>query len=136
MPPNRLRSLRTAALLMAACLPLAAQAWWDTAWSQRTRITLNTGAEGVTQTEALSQVAVPVRLHSGNFDFLGAKPDGTDLRVVAGDDKTPLPFRIERFDGNAIAQAQGVHRTLHADRSQHLGSEAISAGQPPPPIRA
>ena len=99
MPPNRLSSLRTAALLIAACLPMAAQAWWDAAWSQRTRITLNTGAEGVTQTEALSQVAVPVRLHSGNFDFLAAKPDGTDLRVVAGDDKTPLPFRIERLDG-------------------------------------
>jgi biopolymer transport protein ExbB len=99
MPPNRLRSLRTAALLMAACLPLAAQAWWDTAWSQRTRITLNTSAEGVETREALTQVAVPVRLHSGNFDFLAAKPDGSDLRVVAGDDKTPLPFRVERFDG-------------------------------------
>jgi len=99
MPPNRLSSLRTAALLIAACLPMAAQAWWDAAWSQRTRITLNTGAEGVETREALTQVAVPVRLHSGNFDFVAAKPDGSDLRVVAGDDKTPLPFRVERFDG-------------------------------------
>jgi biopolymer transport protein ExbB len=42
---------------------------------------------------------VPVRLHSGNFDFLGAKPDGSDLRVLAADDKTPLKFSIEKFDG-------------------------------------
>jgi len=42
---------------------------------------------------------VPVRLHSGNFDFLAAKPDGSDLRVVAADDKTPLKFWVERFDG-------------------------------------
>jgi biopolymer transport protein ExbB len=42
---------------------------------------------------------VPVRLHSGNFDFIDAKPDGADLRVVAADDKTPLKFTIERFDG-------------------------------------
>src|SRR5262249_15112650 len=35
---------------------------------------------------------------SGNFDFVSAKQDGSDLRVVAGDDKTPLQFWIERFD--------------------------------------
>jgi biopolymer transport protein ExbB len=99
MPPNRSRTLRTVALWAALCLPLAAQAWWNEAWSQRTRITLNTSAQGIETREALSQVAVPVRLHSGNFDFLAAKPDGSDLRVVAADDKTPLKFRVERFDG-------------------------------------
>ena len=42
--------------------------------------------------EALSGVVVPVRLHSGNFDFLAAKPDGSDIRVVGADDKAPLKF--------------------------------------------
>ncbi len=99
MPSTSLKILRRAALLALACVPLAAHAWWNDAWSQRTRITLNTSAAGVETREALSQLAVPVRLHSGNFDFLAAKPDGSDLRVVAGDDKTPLKHRIERFDG-------------------------------------
>jgi biopolymer transport protein ExbB len=99
MPSTSLKTLRGAALLALACVPLAAQAWWDDAWSQRTRITLNTSAAGIETREALSQLAVPVRLHSGNFDFLAAKADGSDLRVVAGDDKTPLKHRIERFDG-------------------------------------
>jgi biopolymer transport protein ExbB len=93
----RLHGALAAMVLLAA--PLSAQAWWNGDYKQRTRIVLNTSAAGVATSEALSGVAVPVRLHSGNFDFLGAKPDGADLRVVAGDDKTPLKFQIERFDG-------------------------------------
>ena len=93
------RNCRRLVLLACMFTPLAAQAWWNDDFKQRTTITLNTGAEGVTLAEPLSSVAVPVRLHSGNFDFIGAKPDGADLRVVAADDKTPLKFTIERFDG-------------------------------------
>ena len=96
----KLSRLLSAAILTAACgLPGLAQAWWNADYTQRTRVVLNTGAEGVTTQEALSGVVVPVRLHSGNFDFLNAKLDGADLRVVAADDKTPLKFWVERFDG-------------------------------------
>jgi biopolymer transport protein ExbB len=87
------------AALLVAATPLSAHAWWNAEFKQRTKITLNTSAAGVTTSEALSGVAVPIRLHSGNFDFITAKPDGSDLRVVAGDDKTPLKFSVERFDG-------------------------------------
>jgi biopolymer transport protein ExbB len=76
-----------------------AAAWWNADFKQRTVVTLNTSSAGVTTSEALTGAAVPIRLHSGNFDFLKAKPDGSDLRVVAGDDKTPLKFWVERFDG-------------------------------------
>jgi biopolymer transport protein ExbB len=79
-------------------LPAIAQAWWNPDWKQRTAITLNTSAAGAAVQETISGIALPVRLHSGNFDFLGAKADGSDLRVLAGDDKTPLKFWIERFD--------------------------------------
>jgi biopolymer transport protein ExbB len=34
-----------------------------------------------------------------NFSYFNdTKPDGSDFRVVAGDDKTPLKFHLERFD--------------------------------------
>jgi biopolymer transport protein ExbB len=92
-----MRSLRIAALLLMA-LPGLAQAWWNKDWKQRTAITLNTSAAGVPTQQAVTGMTVPVRLHSGNFDFVTAKPDGSDLRVVAGDDKTALKFWIERFD--------------------------------------
>jgi biopolymer transport protein ExbB len=91
---------RSAAFLLAlAAMPLAASAWWDDAYSQRTRITLNTTTAGVETRAAISGALVPLRLHSGNFDFVAAKPDGSDLRVVSADDKTPLKFVVERFDG-------------------------------------
>jgi biopolymer transport protein ExbB len=80
-------------------LPSMALAWWNDDWKQRTAVTLNTSSSGVAIQDAQANVAVPVRLHSGNFDFVGAKADGSDLRVVGADDKTPLKFWIERFDG-------------------------------------
>ena len=79
-------------------LPAVAHAWWNEDWTQRTQITLNTTAQGVPTEQPELGVAIPVRLHSGNFDFVGAKPDGSDLRVISGDDKTPLKFWIERLD--------------------------------------
>jgi biopolymer transport protein ExbB len=80
-------------------LSMATQARSSEDWTQRTVVTLNTSAAGVAAQETQSNLAVPVRLHSGNFDFASAKPDGSDLWVLAGDNKTPLQFWIERFDG-------------------------------------
>ena len=81
-------------LLFALSAP--AHAWWDASWTLRKAITLDTQAAGVATDLAL--VPVLVRLSTGSFDFLSAKDDGADIRVVAEDDKTPLRFHIERFD--------------------------------------
>ncbi|MDE2594487.1 MAG: DUF2341 domain-containing protein [Burkholderiales bacterium] len=93
-----MRSLTLALAIGAGFMPLSSQAWWNGDYKHRTKVTLNTTAQGVETKEALSGVVVPVRLHSGNFDFLSAKPDGADLRVVGADDKTPLKYWVERFD--------------------------------------
>ena len=84
-----------AVLLLA---PATAQAWWNKDWSARKQITLNTSDSGVATKQGLAQVVLPVRLHTGNFVFTDAKQDGSDLRFIAGDDKTPLKFHIEQFD--------------------------------------
>lgn len=96
-----MKAVKQSIVLAALCASLfstSAHAWWNGDFKQRTKVTLNTSAQGVETKEALSGVVVPVRLHSGNFDFLSAKPDGSDLRVVGADDKTPLKFWVERFD--------------------------------------
>ncbi len=72
---------------------------WNADWPKRVKIGLNTAAEGLPIAAAVDSVPVLVRLHTGNFQFVDAKPDGTDLRFIAGDDKTPLKFHIEKFDG-------------------------------------
>lgn len=92
------RPFSQALLALALALPLSAQAWWNEAWTQRTRYQLDTTAQGQPLAEAVSGVPLAIRLHSGNFDFLSAQADGRDLRVLAADDKTVLPHRIERFD--------------------------------------
>ena len=64
---------------LVACfglLPGLAHAWWNDDFKHRTRIVFNTTAAGVETNQPLAGVTVPLRLHSGNFDFLAAKPDG------------------------------------------------------------
>jgi len=95
-----IRLLALSSVLLGSLQPLAAHAWWNEAYSARVKLVLNTSTTGVETKDAATQLPVAVRLHSGNFDFLAAKADGADLRVVAGDDKTPLKFHVERFDGS------------------------------------
>ncbi len=63
------------------------------------KVVADAGPKGANVTAPIGRTQILVRLHSGNFNFATAKEDGTDLRVVAGDDRTPLHFHIERFDG-------------------------------------
>lgn len=85
-------------VFVLALLPVVSQAWWNEDWSQRTKVVLNTTEAGVAIKNPVNNLPVALRLHSGNFDFASAKEDGSDLRLVAGDDKTPLKFHIEHFD--------------------------------------
>ncbi len=85
-------------LLAALLLPQPAAAWWQTDWSFRKQITIDTTPKGANIADSIGRVPVLVRLHSGNFSFGDAMDNGTDLRFVAADDKTPLAFHIEQFD--------------------------------------
>jgi biopolymer transport protein ExbB len=80
--------------LLAGLLPTSSFAEWNADWANHNKITINTAGVTVSQ----SQFPVVVRLHSGNFDFSAAKPDGSDLRFIASDDKTELKFHIEKYD--------------------------------------
>ncbi len=76
-----------------------AYAWWNGDWPYRMKVTVDTSAKGADVTSPIGTVPVLLRLHDGNFNFASAKQDGSDIRVVAGDDRTPLHFQIEKFDG-------------------------------------
>lgn len=75
-----------------------ANAWWNDEWSLRKKITVDASASGANVTDPIGTTPVLIRLHVGNFRFSSAKDDGSDLRFVAGDDKTPLKHHIEKFD--------------------------------------
>lgn len=79
--------------------PAVALAWWNDDWLERRKISLDASAAGVT--ERIERAPTLVRLHGGVLDFSKVKPDGSDLRFVSGDDRTPLNYHIERFDPTA-----------------------------------
>lgn len=85
-------------LLLAVLLTSSAHAWWDKAYTVRQQVTIDTSADGANVTSPLGGDVVLVRLHEGNFQFGSALEDGSDLRFVAADDKTLLPFHIEKYD--------------------------------------
>lgn len=78
--------------------PSPAKAWWNDDWQLRKKITIDASASGAGITDPIGAAPVLVRLHVGNFRFASAKDDGSDLRFVAGDDKTPLKHHIEKYD--------------------------------------
>lgn len=124
-------------LLLAGLMTLVpgvSHAWWSDDWSYRKKITLNTTESGASIKESLASVPVLVRLHSGNFDFLSSKEDGSDLRFVSGDDKTPLKYHIEKFDAlNELAviwvQVPALSAQSSADAMWlYYGNEKAAAG--------
>jgi biopolymer transport protein ExbB len=94
-----LRPLAVFWLTLVACAGTAqAAGWWNGEWTIRKRIVLDTGSTGAGVNDPPGPVPVLVRLFDGNFQFAGAQADGSDLRFVAEDGKTPLAFHIEKFD--------------------------------------
>ncbi len=77
---------------------LQAHAWWDDKWQFRKKIVFDTTATGADIKENLNDTPVLLRLHTGNFNFGGAKEDGSDIRFMSGDDKLPLKFQKELYD--------------------------------------
>ena len=97
--PSINKTLLGAACALAAVTCVASPAFaWQQGWPYRTKVTVTpsmTGAVGEIGTQA-----VLIRLHSGNFSFKDAKPDGSDLRILAGDDKSALAFQIENWSAD------------------------------------
>jgi biopolymer transport protein ExbB len=91
--------LRPFAFAFLACLAasLPARAWWNNDYTLRKKITIDTSAAGGGIQDLIGTAPILIRL-SGEFNFSAAKDDGSDLRLIAGDDKTPLAYHLEKFD--------------------------------------
>ena len=98
MSPAR-RVLRGVILLATAVLLSGCgsdETWWNPEWTMRKDITVDTAAAGAT--DQIGGARVLVRLSDSNYAFASGKEDGTDIRFIAGDNKTELPFYIEKYD--------------------------------------
>jgi biopolymer transport protein ExbB len=96
---KRITFLKTflAALLAFCTCAQAKDKWWDAAWSARRSITIDTTTTGANITEPIGGATVLLRFFDANYPS-GAKDDLSDLRFVATDGKTLLPFHVEKID--------------------------------------
>src|SRR5262245_32035953 len=102
MSRHKLRAASFSALLALLLVPTVASAWWNDDWNFRKELTFDLSPAGAAVPGEVSDVPVLLRLSLANFEYFGdAKSDGSDLRVIAADDKTPLEFHLERYDSAA-----------------------------------
>ncbi|OAM90182.1 DUF2341 domain-containing protein [Termitidicoccus mucosus] len=129
-----LLKLALCGLLAAISLSVPAQAWWNQEWTRRTSLTVDTAA-GIA--DPVGTAPVLVRLHVNNFDFASAREDGADLRFVAADDKTELPYQIEKYDSligeafvwvNVPAIAPGAQTKLWLYHGNPVAAAASATG--------
>ena len=88
-----------AVFLQLAATGTAQAAWWNADWQYRVKIDADAGPKGANIAAPIGRTQILVRLLANNFKFDTAKQDGSDLRFVAADDRTPLHYHIEKFDG-------------------------------------
>jgi biopolymer transport protein ExbB len=87
--------------IVALLIPVVALAasWWNNDWKYRKEIGFDLTPTGADIAGTPQDVPVLVRLSLANFSYFNdTKPDGSDFRLVAGDDKTPLKFHFEKYD--------------------------------------
>jgi biopolymer transport protein ExbB len=102
-PMNRSRILLLCVfVLMGNVWGQQARAWWNGDWAFRKEISFDLTPAGADIPGTPTDVPILIRLSLANFQYFSdANPDGSDFVFVAGDDKTPLKFHIERFDSQA-----------------------------------
>jgi biopolymer transport protein ExbB len=95
---KRFAGLIALATLLIPVVALAAS-WWNNDWKYRKEIVLDLSATGADVAGTPLDVPVLIRLSLANFSYFNdTKPDGSDFRIIAGDDKTPLKFHFEKYD--------------------------------------
>jgi len=88
-------------ILACALLPGCsfAASWWNNDWKYRKEIGFDMSPTGADVAGTVQDVPVLVRLSLANFSYFNdTKADGSDFRLVASDDKTPLKFHFDKYD--------------------------------------
>ena len=96
-----MNSWLTRFVLLCAIMPGCsfAGSWWNNDWKYRKEITFDMSPAGADIASSVQDVPVLIRLSLANFSYFNdTKADGSDFRAIAGDDKTPLKFYIDKYD--------------------------------------
>jgi biopolymer transport protein ExbB len=88
-------------VLAATLIPVLAVAasWWNNDWKYNKEIAFDMTPAGADVAATTQDDLMLVRLSLANFSYFNdTKADGSDFRLVQGDDKTPLKFHFEKYD--------------------------------------
>lgn len=86
-------------LILLTLFPAMASAWWNPDWGYKKKISFDTKKMQQEGVKIPEDAFALVRLHTGNFvNFVELAEKGKDIRVMSGDDATPLKFYIEKID--------------------------------------
>jgi biopolymer transport protein ExbB len=86
-------------MMLAPVLALAAGSWWNNDWKYRKEIGFDLSPTGADIAGSVQDEPALVRLSLANFAYFNdTKPDGSDFRLLGGDDKTPLKYHFEKYD--------------------------------------
>jgi biopolymer transport protein ExbB len=110
--------------------------WWNSDWAARKTVIIDASSAGAGITDPIGTTPVLIRLDVSNFTFDSANPDGSDIRFVAADDKTPLAYHIEKYDhllGQAFIWVSVPNVAPGAQTSFYLyyGNPKATAGDNP-----
>jgi len=73
--------------------------WWDPAWTHRRLITI----DNTSVTSSLAAFPVLISLTSAGFDYGDTHDGGADLRFIASDHTTVLPYDVDTFNGGGTS---------------------------------
>ena len=118
---------------LCAWLPSDVVGWWNPDWDFRKQLSVTAGND---LAEPLQNAPVLVRLHIGNFAyFMDMSPTGADLRFVAPDDQTPLPYVVDTIDTVAGLLAVWVRMPVVTSEPQsfymYYGNPAARSAESP-----
>ena len=90
-------------LVAFAAVPTAeSQSWYDSGWSSRQRITIDSDAAAYGLSGGLTDFPFLVKItNAGNDLFAKAQGDGDDILFTASDGATKIPHEIESFSRGA-----------------------------------
>ena len=137
----RLRISLTLLLLAATSVPpLMAQSWYDSAWTSRQQITINSNAGAYGLSASLTKFPFLVKItDSANDLFTRAQASGNDILFTAEDGITKIPHEIENYSNGGskdltawvqlpIFRYNADNGDLHVLRKPERGEPAAETG--------
>ncbi len=92
----------------------SSRVWWNSSWGYRSRIQV----DNLDQATTFTNQPILLRLTPQRLDYSRVKADGSDLRFIASDNSTDLPYQIQQWVPNGTSLVWVKVNSIAASSSQ------------------